>query len=162
MTEPLALRGFANISLFAADHEAAKKWYSELLGIEPYFGMPGYCEWRLGDSLDEMGLIDAKYAPKGAKPGPGGVIMSWHVDDLDASIERLKAAGATEYEPKTPRGDTGFVTASFVDPFGNVIGVMYNPHYVEVMGGKKDAWRKEMKKPRPKGRGFARSFPRNG
>ena len=40
--------------------------------------------------------------------------------------------GATEYEPITPRGE-GFVTASVVDPFGNVLGVMYNPHYLEIL-----------------------------
>jgi hypothetical protein len=27
----------------------------------------------------------------------------------------------------------GFVTAAVVDPFGNVLGVMYNPHYLEVV-----------------------------
>ncbi|MER7475207.1 hypothetical protein ABT351_31575, partial [Micromonospora sp. NPDC000018] len=26
---------------------------------------------------------------------------------------------------------SGFVTATVVDPFGNLLGVMYNPHYVE-------------------------------
>ena len=26
------------------------------------------------------------------------------------------------------------MTASVVDPFGNVLGIMYNPHYVEVLG----------------------------
>ena len=25
------------------------------------------------------------------------------------------------------------MTASVVDPFGNVLGVMYNPHYVEMV-----------------------------
>jgi hypothetical protein len=34
----------------------------------------------------------------------------------------------------TPRGE-GFVTASVVDPFGNVIGIMANPHYLEVLKG---------------------------
>jgi len=27
----------------------------------------------------------------------------------------------------------GFVTASVVGPFGNVLGVVYNRHYLEVM-----------------------------
>jgi hypothetical protein len=31
------LRGFATISFWADDLEAAKRWYAELLGIEPYF-----------------------------------------------------------------------------------------------------------------------------
>jgi len=26
------------------------------------------------------------------------------------------------------------VTASVIDPFGNVLEVMYNPHYVDVLG----------------------------
>jgi hypothetical protein len=41
--------------------------------------------------------------------------------------------GANEYQPITPRGDQGFVTAAVVDPFGNVLGIMYNPHYVETL-----------------------------
>ena len=27
----------------------------------------------------------------------------------------------------------GFITASVVDPFGNVLGIMYNPHYLDVL-----------------------------
>ena len=42
--------------------------------------------------------------------------------------------GATEYQPVMKRGE-GFVTASVVDPFGNVLGVMYNQHYLAVAGG---------------------------
>lgn len=35
------LRGFATVSYYADDIEAAKTWYAELLGIEPYFSAPG-------------------------------------------------------------------------------------------------------------------------
>jgi len=35
------LRGFTTISYWAADLEAAKQWYTELLGIEPYFQRHG-------------------------------------------------------------------------------------------------------------------------
>jgi predicted enzyme related to lactoylglutathione lyase len=55
------------------------------------------------------------------------------VDDLEATVARLRELGAAEYQPITPRGDSGFVTASVVDPFGNVLGVMANPHYVETV-----------------------------
>jgi predicted enzyme related to lactoylglutathione lyase len=65
--------------------------------------------------------------------------MYWHVDDIDATVVRLLSLGATQYEPITPRGDAGFVTASVVDPFGNVLGVMYNPHYVDVLASIKPA-----------------------
>ena len=27
----------------------------------------------------------------------------------------------------------GFVTAAVIDPFGNILGVLYNPHYLEIL-----------------------------
>ncbi len=59
--------------------------------------------------------------------------MHWHVDDLEGTVDRLVALGATPYEPITPRSG-GFVTASVVDPFGNVLGIMTNPHWAELAG----------------------------
>lgn len=135
MTERPKLRGMANISYWAADWPAAKAWYSELIGFEPYFLRDGYAEWRLGDHQDEIGLIDSRYRPPGAAAGPGGVVLYWHVDDVYGMVARLLAMGATEHEPPQDRG-AGFVTATVVDPFGNLLGVMYNPHYVEIIDGK--------------------------
>ncbi|WP_112133955.1 VOC family protein [Glycomyces dulcitolivorans] len=129
------LRGFATVTYFAEDLDAAKAWYAELLGIEAYFEVPGgYAEFRVGDYGHELGLVKGSWAPHDMKAAPGGAIAYWHVDDLDAAIDRLKAKGATEHEPKTVRGD-GFVTASFIDPFGNVLGVMFNQHYLDVLAG---------------------------
>jgi predicted enzyme related to lactoylglutathione lyase len=124
--------------------EAAKKWYTELLGLAPYFERPGpdgrlaYMEFRLGDYQHELGIINRNYAPKGATAGPGGAIVYWHVDDIAATLEKVMALGATEYEPLTKRGDAGFITASVVDPFGNILGLMYNPHYLEILNSIKE------------------------
>ncbi|MFG2089497.1 MULTISPECIES: VOC family protein [unclassified Spirillospora] len=134
------LRGFATISFWADDVEAAKDWYAELLGTQPYFSVPGpdgragYYEFRIGDYQHELGLIDNRFRPGGADARPGGAVMYWHVDDLEAAVERLLSMGATAHEKITERGEgTGFVTASVVDPFGNILGVMTNPHYLEVL-----------------------------
>ncbi len=141
----MSLRGFATMNIWADDVAAAEAWYTEFLGVEAYFmrpgpaGRPAYVEFRVGDYQAELGIIDRAYAPPGAPTEPGGAIMHWHVDDLDATVERLLSMGAKEYEPITPRGDTGFVTASVVDPFGNVLGVMYNPHYLEILASTKPA-----------------------
>jgi predicted enzyme related to lactoylglutathione lyase len=121
----------ATVSFYADDHEAAKAWYTEFLGSEPYFTVPGYAEFRIGDYRHELGIIDGEYAP-GRQEGPGGEIVFWHVDDLEATVARLLELGAKEYEPITERGP-GFVTASVVDPFGNVLGVMTNVHYLAVL-----------------------------
>ncbi len=133
MATPSTLRGLATISYFAADHEAARHWYTEFLGIEPYFERPGYVEFRLGDYQHELGIIDSRYVP-GVESGAGraGVIAYWHVDDVAAQVERAVAVGATILEPIQDRGH-GFVTAAVVDPFGNILGLMYNPHYLEIL-----------------------------
>ena len=136
---PMSLRGFATLNIWADDVAAAAAWYAEFLGVEPYFersgpeGRPAYIEFRLGDHQDELGIIDRRYAPAGAGDGPGGAIMHWHVDDLEGTVATLIAHGAVEYAPIQPRS-SGFVTASVVDPFGNVLGVMTNPHWAERAG----------------------------
>ena len=56
----------------------------------------------------------------------------WAVDDVEAAVERLVSLGAKVHEPPIERGP-GFVTASVVDPFGNVLGVMFNQHYLDVL-----------------------------
>jgi catechol 2,3-dioxygenase-like lactoylglutathione lyase family enzyme len=132
------LRGLATVNFYADDVTAAARWYTELLGVEPYYSVPGpdgapaYIEFRIGDHRDELGFIDRRFAPPGAANPAGGAIVNWHVDDIEATVARLLELGATEYEPITPRSES-FVTASVVDPFGNVLGVMYNPHYLEIV-----------------------------
>jgi catechol 2,3-dioxygenase-like lactoylglutathione lyase family enzyme len=133
MSETPTLRGLANVSYWADDWTAARDWYSELIGFQPYFLRDGYAEWRLGDDLDELGLVDNRYRPPSASKEPGGAIVYWHVDDVHGMFDRLLKLGATEHEAPRDRG-SGFVTATVLDPFGNLFGVMYNPHYVEVKG----------------------------
>lgn len=125
-------RGLTTVSFYAADHAAAKEWYSQLFGTDPYFDVPGYFEFRLGDHQHECGVIDAGYAPSGACDGPAGAVIYWHVDDLDAILALLDSLGAREYQPVNERGE-GFVTASVVDPFGNILGVMQNQHFVDML-----------------------------
>ncbi|MCF0069047.1 VOC family protein [Dyadobacter sp. CY261] len=139
MATATSLRGFATVNFYAADLDAAKKWYSEVFEIQPYFEKPGYIEFRVGDFEHEMGIIDAKWAPPGtmdtpAGGTPGGAIIYWHIDDVEGAYQRLLDLGATSYQPVITRGE-GFVTASVVDPFGNILGVMYNQHYLSIANG---------------------------
>jgi predicted enzyme related to lactoylglutathione lyase len=132
------LRGLSTVSFWAADLAAATQWYATLLGIEPYFERPGYAEFRLGDYQHELGIIDSRYAPAGAATVPGGAIVYWHVDDVHATFEKLLTLGATMHEAPVERG-AGFVTASVIDPFGNILGIMYNQHYLNVLNTRKQA-----------------------
>ena len=124
------LQGMATVSFYAADLDAAARWYTDVLGYEPYYVQPGYVEFRVGPHEDELGIIDARYAPPGRPDAPGGAILHWAVDDPQAALARLVELGAQEYLPVTARGE-GFVTAVVADPFGNLLGVMSNPHWAE-------------------------------
>lgn len=86
------LRGLTTVVYQASDHDAAKRWYSELLGIDPYFNRPGYAEFRLLDYQHEVGLVDSNYmhvlgGAESAATGPSGVIVYWHVDDVTATLD---------------------------------------------------------------------------
>lgn len=123
------LRGVATVSMWADDHAGAVRWYSELLAETPYFERPGYAEFRIGDHGTELGIIDNSYALHLAHPDmASGVVVYWQVDDVEILFETLRTMGAVQLEAPKDRG-RGFITATVVDPFGNILGIMQNPHY---------------------------------
>ena len=126
------LTGLTTMVLTADDVAAAADWYSDVLGISPYFrpppeGEPAYIEFRIGPDEDELGIMSRAFAPEGTAPGSSSVTY-WHVDDVDATLGDLVSRGASVHSPVTPRGEE-FVTASVIDPFGNVLGLMHSPHW---------------------------------
>ena len=131
------LRGIAQINISAVDVKKARDWYAGFLGVQPYFqrpdaNNPAYVEFRLGDYQHELGIIDRNYLPEKMRDNSGGAIVRWHVDELSATVMRLIDLGALENEPVTERGD-GFATASVIDPFGNILGLMHSPHYLQTL-----------------------------
>jgi predicted enzyme related to lactoylglutathione lyase len=130
------LRGLTTVVHVADDLDAAKQWYTELLGIEPYFNRPPYIEFRLGDYQHELGILDRQFStaePASApRPGPAGTVVYWHVDDTAAAVERIVSMGARVLEAPRDFGE-GFIGASVVDPFVNILAVMRNPHYLEML-----------------------------
>lgn len=103
------------------DLTAAKRWWSQVLGIEPYFDEPYYvgfnvCGYEL--ALDPDGR---------AESGPGPVTY-WGVDDAPRAVAVLVEAGASEAAPVTDHGG-GIRTATVVGPDGVLIGLIENPHF---------------------------------
>ncbi|GAA1021684.1 MULTISPECIES: VOC family protein [Amycolatopsis] len=133
------LRGLSTVTFYSPDFEAAKRWYTDLFGVAPYLDTPAYMEWRIGDYQHEFGIVHSSYATSElsrtadlATVGqPAGAVVFWHVEDVPATLERVVAMGAKVHDAPRDRG-TGFITASVIDPWGNVLGLMYNPHYVSV------------------------------
>ncbi len=122
------LQGLATSNFQAADLAAARTWYTDVFGAEPYFVRDGYLEWRLGRDDDEFGIVDARFVPGSAGRTPGGQYVYWSVDDVQATVDDLVSRGATVYEPPTVRGE-GWVSGAVVDPFGNILGLIQNPHW---------------------------------
>ena len=104
----------------APDLARGKAWYREVLEREPYFDEPFYVGFSVGGF--ELGLI-----PDG-EPGAAGVQVYWGVPDAAAELARLTALGAEVQEPVQDVGG-GIKVASVRDPFGNVLGIIENPHF---------------------------------
>ncbi|SDJ60983.1 hypothetical protein SAMN04488074_102509 [Lentzea albidocapillata subsp. violacea] len=130
------LRGMSTVSYFADDLTEARAWYASFLGVDAYFerstpdGVLAYVEFRIGDYQAELGLVNRRFEVT-PSDGPAGQILYWAVDDLDGTLARLLELGAKFHDEPRVRGE-GFVTASVVDPFGNILGVMTNTHYLAI------------------------------
>lgn len=116
------IQGLRTVIYKVPDLEAARQWYSRVLGIEPYFAEAFYVGFQVGGF--ELGLDpDMGDAGQG-----GGVVAYWGVADADAACAHLLAQGARVHEASRDVGG-GIRVATVKDPFGNVFGVIENPHF---------------------------------
>jgi predicted enzyme related to lactoylglutathione lyase len=120
MTQMLGLR---TVKYVVTDLPRARAWYAEAFGVEPYFDEPFYVGFNIGGF--ELGL-DPDVSSQ--RPGPGGSLAYWGVSDAAAALARLEAMGARVHEPVQDVGG-GIKVASVLDPFGNPVGIIENPHF---------------------------------
>jgi predicted enzyme related to lactoylglutathione lyase len=103
-----------------ADLAGAKAWYSAVFQTEPYFDQPFYVGFSVGGF--ELGLV-----PDGT-PGLAGANVYWGVDDIEAEVARIVALGARVHTAVQEVGES-IKVADLADPFGNLLGLIYNPHF---------------------------------
>lgn len=115
--------GLMNATYQAKNLDAAKAWYAKALGIQPYFDQPFYVGFNVHG--DELGLVPE--ATAGEKRAAAGVAY-WRVEDARAAYQRLIELGATAREPVQDVGGD-ILVGTVHDPFGNVLGVIQNPHF---------------------------------
>ena len=99
-----------------SDLERAKAVYSALLGRPPQTDGPYYVGYDVAGQ--HIGLV-----PGGASRGMTSPVAHWHVADIEATLAEVTAAGATVKDPAHDVGG-GRLVASFVDPDGNVLGLI--------------------------------------
>jgi len=105
------------------DMAAAKEWYSKAFEAQPYFDEPYHIGFTIAGY--ELGLQPDE---TGAESKTGNVLTYWGTDKIDEAYQRFLELGATEDEAPVNVGGE-IVIGSVKDPWGNVIGLIYNPDF---------------------------------
>ena len=115
------------------DLQRARSFYAEKLGLEPSEERPGGLLYRCGEG--EFALFESAGAASGDHTQ-----MAWEVEDIEATVERLRARGVVFEEYDFPglrtvngiaeiagnypsKGGVGEKAAWFRDSEGNLFGI---------------------------------------
>ena len=119
----MQLLGLRTTIYRVSDIQKAKEWYANFLGFQPYFDEPFYVGFNVAGF--ELGLQPEEGA---VKTKSEGVNTYWGVEDIEATFAKLISMGATEHEEPTDVGG-GIQVAMVKDPSGNLLGIIFNPHF---------------------------------
>ena len=108
--------GLRTVIYVVPDLNAAKQWYQDAFAIKPYFDQPFYVGFDVNGF--ELGLDPDTSI---IKPGQGGSVVYWKVDDIQTVHDHMVTIGA---QPLSPVENVGVLTATVIDPFGNIIGLI--------------------------------------
>ncbi|GAB3989057.1 VOC family protein [Spirosoma daeguense] len=115
-----AFLGLRTVIYAAPNLAETKDWYTKALGFAPYFEEPFYVGFNVGGY--ELGL------DPNAQPTDGSTLTYWGVAYIETSVQRLLSLGATPHTDIQDVGE-GIRVATVRDPFGNVVGLIENPHF---------------------------------
>lgn len=117
-----SILGLRTVIYLVPDMQAARKWYIEAFGVEPYFDESFYIGFEIGGY--ELGLFPEYESQKRGD----NVEAYWGVEDIEAEHQRFLKLGAMEHTPIKDVGGNIKVT-TLMDPWGNLIGLIYNPNF---------------------------------
>ena len=111
--------GLRTVVYPARDLAASKAWWSQVLGVQPYFDEEFYVGFNPGGY--ELGILpteDPSAAPR----------SYWGVRDIEAAGKHMIATGAVADEPVTDVGE-GIRLGTWRGPLGDVVGLIENPMF---------------------------------
>jgi predicted enzyme related to lactoylglutathione lyase len=114
------IKGLRTALYPAPDLSKAKSWCEAVFQRKPYFDEPFYVGFEIAGF--ELGLVPD------AQPGSTGAKALWGVDDIQQELQRLRSAGITIAGDVQDVGG-GIKVVDISDPFGNVVGLIENPHF---------------------------------
>ena len=122
-TKKSPMLGLRTTGYMVGDLAKAKDWYTSAFGVQPYFDEPFYVGFNIAGY--ELGLMPEE---KPTIDKTANILSYWGVNDIEKNYSQLIELGATEHEkPHNVGGE--LMVASVKDPWGNVIGLIYNPYF---------------------------------
>ncbi|MCB0685125.1 MAG: VOC family protein [Saprospiraceae bacterium] len=115
--------GLRTSAYMVKDLEGAKNWYAKAFMVDPYFDQPFYVGFNIGGY--ELGLIPQE--DQEIEVGNNNITY-WGVNDIETTFQYFLDLGAQIHEAPHNVGDE-IMVASVIDPWGNIIGIIYNPHF---------------------------------
>lgn len=116
------IQGLGTVIYQVSDLAKAKAWYAAVFKQPPYFDEPFYVGFNIAGY--ELGL----HPNDGSRTGPGGSVAYWRVADIGGTMSHFLASGAKMVSNIQDVGES-IKVAEVADPFGNVIGLIENPHF---------------------------------
>jgi uncharacterized protein len=115
-----------HFEIHASDPAACARWYGDNFGWTCTLVMPALNYWSVatgpGDGIDG-GIVQRMGASPAAGAPVSAFICTIQVENVDEQMAKVQAAGAQEALPKFPVPGVGWM-AYFIDPFGNLVGLM--------------------------------------
>jgi catechol 2,3-dioxygenase-like lactoylglutathione lyase family enzyme len=116
--------GLRTVVYHVEDLETATHWYTSVLGLDPYFETPYYVGFNVGGF--ELGLHPVESEKNTGASGSS--VAYWGVPNAETELKRLIYLGATLRSEIQEVGE-GIKVADVLDPFGNILGIIENPHF---------------------------------
>jgi len=115
--------GLRTTIYMVGDLNKAKEWYNAAFQKKPYFDEPYYVGFDIGGY--ELGLLPEEHPTTDKAES---VLAYWGVDDIHKMYDHFIESGASEHEKPHSVGGP-LMVGTVRDPWGNIIGLIYNPEF---------------------------------
>lgn len=118
-----SILGLRTVIYKVSDLAKAKEWYTQAFQTEPYFNEVFYVGFNIAGY--ELGLHPEE---KPVKEKAESVMTYWGVEDIEKEYQHFLSVVSTVHQaPQNVGGE--IQVAEVKDPWGNVIGLIYNPEF---------------------------------
>lgn len=123
--ESVVAKGINTVIIWTEALERLLPFYRDAIGLRLQFESPEFVTFE-AEGGARLGL--GKHSDvTGKSKDPNRIMLNFMVDDCKAEAERLKAKGVEFTRDPSPEPD-GMLMATFLDPDGNTLQLIQQPH----------------------------------